>query len=430
MTTAPSEGQTLRAQQPNSVDVNPEDTQRELLAVAAKESRKDQEAETMRQDRDATARGWTDEQAKARAARDAADHGDLAALGKRGDSDSFYLRSDMAQQASVNPVYSAALQAGAPELYARVQDNEKENVFVDLSVNRAAIPVAGQPQPGSSLTAAQEAEDLRKRIANEAMLAALATNAIDVQQSGREIKRDEMILPRRIATTYTELEGKFYAKDSSRLIFEDKGNKLASSSTDKKAVADMVTYAKAKQWDSFQLTGSVEFKREAWLQAESQGIKTLGYNPKDTDLVALKTLTAERSTNAITPLQERKRDVAAPSVKTSAEAAPRHDLDKNQAAMHVEASKSIARNILALQQRPAMADRSTEDLAKLAYWRGIVQEETKLQPEPAREEAIARFDQMAEDPQLVKRLGEETRATINDKTVDRVQKRDTHEQSL
>lgn len=60
-------------------------------------------------------------------------------------------------------------------------------------------------------------------------------------------------------------------------------------------------------------------------------------------------------------------------------AAPRHILNI-QAAMHVEASKFIATNMQALQKQLGMADKSVEDLTKLAYWRGIVAEENKLQP--------------------------------------------------
>ena len=367
MATSAIEDQALRTQQLGNIEVSPEDTRSELLA--------DQQTHALRE------------------------------------------RLDDVPGVSPEDTRSELLEA------AEKQGKGQGNVGVDLAAQlKAAALVAS--------TAARETEELRKSTANEAMLAALATNSIDVRPVGREIQRDEMILPRRIATAYTEVDGKFYAKDSPRLIFEDKGKKLASSSTDKTAVADMVAYAKAKQWAVLGLTGSVEFKREAWLQAESQGIKTQGYSPKDTDLVALKTLTAERSTNAITPLQERKRETPASTAAVSAAAAPRHDIDKNQALMHAEANKNVATNILALQKQPAFADRSTQDLAKLAYWRGMVQEETKLQPAAVKEEAVARFDALAEDPQVLKRLDQETRATIDDKTVDRVQKRDTHEQSL
>ena len=548
--------------------VAPEDTHSELLAEKAKEERKAQEADSMRQEREATARAWTEEQAKARAARDVADHADLVALGKRGEGDSFYLRSDMAMQASVNPAYDAALKAAAPELHTRVQENEKENVSVDLTAFHAANKVKEDQEPeltpleqtdqqrsdmkawaeaqgwmaknsGSSNSSAstyleiskpkewdkeygllesdtievrfsdhgnhrnsmaehfinvapgevdfneakesiqalmadaapkpaefnhpsvarkyaglyesstqtadgskeqaaavnkglqdQLEDDLRRRKAREQEQAGQGLNSVDVQRSGKELERGDFIVPRRITQAYTEVDGKFYAKDSNRVMFEDKGEKLATSTTNKEAVADMVAYAKAKQWDSLKLSGSQEFRREAWLQAESQGIKTQGYTPKQSDLAALETLRQERSTNSITPLQERKAERETTVREEATTAAPRHDLNKNQAAMHVEASKFIATNMQALQKQPGMADKSVEDLTKLAYWRGIVAEENKLQPKPVQDEALARFDKQAVDPQFLKRLNQETEPKIQDKTTERVQKRDTHEQSL
>jgi hypothetical protein len=421
--------------------VSPEDTHSELLAAKAKEERKAQEADSMRQEREATARAWTEEQAKARAARDVADHADLVALGKRGDGDSFYLRSDMAMQASVSPAYDAALKAAAPELYTRVQENEKENVSVNLEAFHAAAAKGEYAAPvvtrGTQEQTAivdkglqdQLEDDLRRRKAREQEQAGQGLNSVDVQRSGKELERGDFIVPRRITQAYTEVDGKFFAKDSNRVMFEDKGEKLATSTTNKEAVADMVAYAKAKQWDSLKLSGSQEFRREAWLQAESQGIKTQGYTPKQNDLAALETLRQERSTNAITPLQERKAERTTVREETTP-AAPRHDLNKNQAAMHVEASKFIATNMQALQKQPGMADKSVEDLTKLAYWRGIVAEENKLQPKPVQDEAIARFDKQAVDPQFLKRLNQETEPKIQDKTTERVQKRDTHEQSL
>ncbi|HHW4679563.1 MAG TPA: LPD7 domain-containing protein [Xylella sp.] len=276
---------------------------------------------------------------------------------------------------------------------------------------------------------AQLEDDLRRRKMREQEEAGLGLNSVDVQRSGKELERGDFIVPRRITQAYTEVDGKFYAKDSNRVMFEDKGDKLATSTTNKEAVADMVAYAKAKQWDSLKLSGSQEFRREAWLQAESQGIKTQGYTPKQSDLAALETLRQERSTNAITPLQERK--TARETVgKETTPAAPRHDMNKNQAAMHAEAGKSITTHMQALQKQPGMTEKSVEDLTKLAYWRGIVAEENTLQPKAVQDEAMARFDKQAIDPQFLKRLNQETEPKIHDKTTERVQQRETQEQSL
>lgn len=413
---------------------SPEDTHSELLAAVAREQRKAQDAQAMRQDREATARAWPSEHAIAQVARDVGDHADLVALGKRGDGDSFYLRSDMAMQASVNPSYDAALKAAAPELYARVQENEKENVTVTAGARGEEVKPS-DPAAQSQATAVDQGlkdqlnDDLRRRKAREQEQAGQGLNAVGVQRTGKELERGDFIVPRRITQAYTEVEGKFFAKDSNRVMFEDKGEKLATSTTDKAAIADMVAYAKAKQWEALKLTGSQDFRREAWMQAESQGIKTQGYTPRQVDLAALETLRQERSTNAITPLHERRTE--RPALAAAAQpAAPRHDLNKNQAAMHAEASKSVTTNMDALRKQPAMVDKSVEDLTRLAYWRGIVCEENKLQPKPVQDEALARFDTQAVDPQFVKRLTQETEPRIHDRTTERVHRRDTLEQSL
>lgn len=252
-------------------------------------------------------------------------------------------------------------------------------------------------------------------------------NSVDVQRKGAELERGEFIVPRRITQAYTEHEGKFFAKDTSRMMFHDQGEKLATSTTDKAAISDMVAYAKAKQWESLKLTGSQEFRREAWLQAESQGIKTQGFTPREKDLIELKTLTMERSTNSITPLQDRAKD-RAPLEKPVA--APRHDLNKNQAATASAAAQNSTTNIKALQKDPAMERFSMEDLAKIAFYRALIVEREKDSPEAVRDEAIAKFDKTMRDPAMVKALPDPEIKAEQGAKKEKEHKRDTPELSL
>lgn len=351
------------------------------------------------------------------AGRDIEQHEALMALGtNNGTNQAEILRIQMRTRQGANTDYAAALAEKAPELAKRIEAEAAQ-----ATVNKALE--------------AQIEDDLRRRKAREAEQAGQGLNTVDVQRSGRELERGEFIMPRQIAKNYNEVDGKFFTKDKERplVMFEDQGDKLATSTTDKKAIADMVMLAKAKQWDSLKLTGSQEFRREAWLQAESQGIKTQGYTPKQSDLAALEALREERSTNSITPVQERKA-VRETQQQSENIKAPRHDLNKNQAALHTEATKLIATNMQALQKQPAFADRSVEDLTKLAYWRGIVSEENKRQPQGVQEEALARFDKQAQEPKFLQRLERETRTEVQEKTTERVTERvnsrATHEQSL
>jgi len=268
-------------------------------------------------------------------------------------------------------------------------------------------------------------DDLRRRKAREQEQAMLGLNSVDVQKSGKELGRGEFIMPRRIEQAYVEINGKFYAKDSERVMFEDKGEKLLTSTTDKKAIEDMVTLAKAKQWESLKLTGSQEFRREAWLQAESQGIRTQGYTPKEQDLVGLEKMRQERSTNTIRPLQDRQRDTG-----RNEEIAPRHDLNKNQAQMSVTVKSTTHEHLDAVKKLPGLEGKSFEHLNEIARMRALVVERDKLRPPAEQAETLARFDKMATDPQFQQRVKEETFAKVEDKTVERVQRRDTQEQSL
>ncbi len=311
----------------------------------------------------------------------------------------------------------------APEdtLSELLEEERKKNTSTSDDLKKLAEEAKAQ----ADLALEKQAEDeLRRRKEREMAQAMQSDNTMDVRPQGTEIEREDLIMPRRLVQTYSEVEGKFFAKDSNRLMFEDRGEKLATSTTNKEAIADMILYAKAKQWESLKLSGSQDFRREAWLQAESQGIRTQGYTPKDKDLAELKTLTEERAVNIITPLQERKQEQKAYAT------APRHDLNKNQAAMHVEATKAITENLQTLQKNPTLANKSVEELTKLAYWRGVVMEENKFQTKPTQDEALARFDKQAQDPQFLKRIAGETQGSIQDKTTDRTQKRETFEQSL
>jgi hypothetical protein len=191
----------------------------------------------------------------------------------------------------------------------------------------------------------------------------------------------------------------------------------------------MVKLARAKQWESLKLSGSREFRREAWLQAESQGIKTSGYTPKPADLAALEAMRQERSTNSIQPVRERaERSVGAET------AAPRHDLNKDQAQMHMAATERVAENVEALKRNPALANRSPDALEKLAYFRGILQEDVKREPQAARDAALAKFDKAAESPAFLERLEKsDTQAqeqTTKERNEQRQERKDTPEQSL
>lgn len=98
------------------------------------------------------------------------------------------------------------------------------------------------------------------------------------------LKRTGYDLPSHVADVYTVKGGRFYEKGSDKVLFEDHGKKLSTSMEDSAVIAHMVDVAAAKKWERIQLTGTQNFRQMAWLQAESRGISTSGYQPSEQDL--------------------------------------------------------------------------------------------------------------------------------------------------
>jgi hypothetical protein len=102
--------------------------------------------------------------------------------------------------------------------------------------------------------------------------------------------------------------------------------------------------------------------------------------------------------------------------------------------MHVAATERIAENVEALKKNPALADKSPESLEKLAYWRGILQEDVKREPQAAQDAAVAKFDKAAENPVFLERLEKsDTQAqeqATQERDEQRQERKDAHEQSL
>jgi hypothetical protein len=114
--------------------------------------------------------------------------------------------------------------------------------------------------------------------------------------------------------------------------------------------------------------------------------------------------------------------------------APRHDLNKNQAQMHVAVTARTKENIEALKKNPVLAGRKPGELETLAYFRGMFQETMKDQPQAVKDALLAKFDKVAEDPATLERLEKSESPALEEvKTQDKEQRqerKDTYEQSL
>lgn len=100
------------------------------------------------------------------------------------------------------------------------------------------------------------------------------------------------------------LEGleKQYLKADDRYHFRDRSGDVAFEAQDKRLVtahetpaivSSMIDLAEARGWDTLKLSGTAEFRREAWLQASLRDLDVTGYRPTKLDKTRLDELRAE-----------------------------------------------------------------------------------------------------------------------------------------
>ncbi|MBP3221259.1 MAG: PriCT-2 domain-containing protein [Neisseriaceae bacterium] len=117
------------------------------------------------------------------------------------------------------------------------------------------------------------------------------------------------------------------SENGKTVLFTDKGSKLTTAKNDPQTAADMVEVAKAKGWTTLKLSGNREFKRQAWLAAESQGIKTKGYSPSPEDKAMLERMREERSLNSVEQAKKQgTQPENTPQAEKQADKTPQKDL--------------------------------------------------------------------------------------------------------
>jgi Large polyvalent protein-associated domain 7 len=162
---------------------------------------------------------------------------------------------------------------------------------------------------------------------------------------------DDNALPDRIRLKYyvvTNEPGKDGTNDEARLYADERGEYLAFKVTDDRLVTrlaaaevirDMVSVAQHRQWESLQVRGSVEFRREAWLEAGARGLEVQGYQPTELDR---QTLADRREVwdraHSGTP------EVEARSASDRGERADKFDYDKGISGRLIEVGQAPYRN--------------------------------------------------------------------------------------
>ena len=167
-------------------------------------------------------------------------------------------------------------------------------------------------------------------------------------------------LPDRIRRKYYVVvnePGKEGADGKARLYADDKGEYLAFKVADDRLVTrlaavevirDMVSVAQHRQWASLEVRGSVEFRREAWLEASARGMEVRGYQPSELDRQTL----ADRQ------------EVWERTHPRSSETEARSVSDKDGRTERLDYDKGISGRLIEVGQAPY---RNRNDAEKTAY---------------------------------------------------------------
>lgn len=107
-------------------------------------------------------------------------------------------------------------------------------------------------------------------------------------------------IPKALLNKYYVVDDKYHFKGNpEKVAFEDSGKALKTTIDDKHIAASMVEVAKAKKWETIQVKGSEEFKRNVWLEASMKGMIVKGYEPRDIDLALLNDMKKEQGKEVV-----------------------------------------------------------------------------------------------------------------------------------
>ena len=123
------------------------------------------------------------------------------------------------------------------------------------------------------------------------------------------------------------------------LAFKVTEDRLVTRLAAAEVIRDMVSVAQHRQWDALHVRGSVEFRREAWLEAGARGIEVQGYQPTDLDRQALSD--RQEVWNRTHPRTSRRRFVR---VLTGTGARKRLDYDRGVSGRLIEVGRAPYRN--------------------------------------------------------------------------------------
>jgi hypothetical protein len=154
------------------------------------------------------------------------------------------------------------------------------------------------------------------------------------------IRRKYYVVPTESQKDGSDREARLYADERKEyLAFKANDDRLVTRIAAAEVIRDMVSVAQHRRWEALHVRGSVEFRREAWLEASARGMDVKGYQPSELDRQAL----ADRRV-AWDRAQARTNDAKARSTSDRPPQANRLDYDKGVSGRLMEVGYGPYRN--------------------------------------------------------------------------------------
>ncbi len=163
---------------------------------------------------------------------------------------------------------------------------------------RRAVPEA-YLDPSQKINGAERPEEMAG-LGTEPPAAKAAPKAteskveIEAKPDGPDEERRRMLLDG-LERRYLRADDKYHFRDRNDVAFETRDNKILTLHETPAVVGAMIDLAEAQGWSTLKLTGTKDFRREAWLQANLRDLDVTGYRPTKLDLARLDEIRAERS---------------------------------------------------------------------------------------------------------------------------------------
>lgn len=186
--------------------------------------------------------------------------------------------SDQARLAALDLAALATLATVRARETARVVDrlaNASETAtqqLRDAQQSLKAPPLDGRVTAANDPDiAAQPLRASKRPVTEEELSQALLTRYI--------VSQEQRGLFNKGSTEFTFRDG----NHQGRMAFVDAGKSLTTELEDKSTIRAMVEVAIAKNWEEITVSGSDDFRRNAWVEASLNGLQIRGYDPREAD---------------------------------------------------------------------------------------------------------------------------------------------------